>query len=154
MRRTGSSKGRRTALGGILACLLLSGCGEQLDTKFADYRHVRESGYLATGWIPDCLPEGTYNFLERHDLDTNEVWVFFRFREEADEELRNALSERRDSEWKFLLRRSKPPFWWAQFLPRRVKYYTYAPKPPCRKYYQAAFLAVDWEGRYAYFKSP
>lgn len=140
--------------GALLFALVLAGCDEHPDAKFVDYRHVRESGYLAKGWIPDCLPESTYHFLERHELDTNEVWVFFRFNEGAEEELKAVLSPRKDSEWKFLVRRSTPPFWWPNALPRRAMYYHYAPKAPCRKYYQSAYVAVDWEDRYVYFKSP
>ncbi len=134
--------------------LVLSGCEESYDSKFADYREARERGHVAKGWIPDCLPDKAHSFLERHDLDTNEVWLFFRFTPWEHDALRAVLKERRGDEWRFFVRRSPPPFWWPKSLPRRVKFYTFATQPPCRPYYQAAYVAVDWEAGYAYFKSP
>jgi len=137
-----------------LLSLLSSGCEDSYDVKFATYQDVKGKGYLAKGWIPECLPNHAYHFLERHDLDTNEVWLFFRFKPEDDVAMKNALSERSNSEWKFYAKRSPAPFWWPKAMPRRVRFYTYVSPSPCRRYFQVAFVAVDWADRYVYFKSP
>jgi hypothetical protein len=134
--------------------LLLTGCDESPDKKFASYADVRDSGYLKRGWIPDCLPENSYHFLERHNVDTNETWVFCRFRAGAEDALLGVLSEDKQSEWRFAVRGTTPPSWWPASLPRRVKYYVFAPPSSCKPYSQPAVVAVDWESRYLYFKSP
>lgn len=34
---------------------------------------------IATGWVPDWIPSSAFDIEESHDIDTNEVWMRFRF---------------------------------------------------------------------------
>jgi hypothetical protein len=40
---------------------------------------ARRDGAIERGWIPDIIPESSSEIYERHNLDTNRVWIRFRF---------------------------------------------------------------------------
>jgi hypothetical protein len=54
------------------------GCGDRLESVFANVKEARSSGAVARGWVPNDLPESATDLRERHDLDTNEVWGILR----------------------------------------------------------------------------
>lgn len=53
-----------------------------LDVVTASYRTLAEArgaGAIDRGWVPEGLPEGTYELREAHDLDSNRRWGLFNF---------------------------------------------------------------------------
>lgn len=57
----------------------VSAC-DYFDTEervYADANEAITSGALDRGWIPPFLPASAKEITEKHNLDTNEVWVAF-----------------------------------------------------------------------------
>ncbi len=49
--------------------------------KYEDMAAVREQKALDNGWLPSLLPPSAYAIAETHDLDTNNVYGKFRYKE-------------------------------------------------------------------------
>lgn len=72
-----------------------SACGD-LDVVTASYRtlsEARAAGAIERGWVPQGLPEGTYELREAHDLDSNRRWGLFNFPHGQGDDLRTLLQE-------------------------------------------------------------
>src|SRR5688572_14263090 len=65
----------------LYAAIVLSvaGCSDKLESHYASLTEARRSAAVEHGWIPDTLAEGSFNIIEIHDVDTNEVWGSFQF---------------------------------------------------------------------------
>lgn len=61
----------------VLYFLIIS--GEVKETYYADINAAKQNGLLGGGWIPDIIPKSSFEIYERHDLDTNAVWLRFKF---------------------------------------------------------------------------
>ena len=59
----------------VLATPLL-GCDEY-ETAYQDVPTAEADGAFSRGWLPPLLPADADTIVERHDLDTNEVWGCF-----------------------------------------------------------------------------
>lgn len=57
--------------------LLLPSCFEEFETRYASLADAREA--IDAGWIPRYLPASARDIRERHDIDTNEIWISFRY---------------------------------------------------------------------------
>jgi hypothetical protein len=55
------------------------GCGETKDSFYPNLDAAKKAGAIERGWIPDIIPESSKEIYERHNLDTNRVWVRFKF---------------------------------------------------------------------------
>jgi hypothetical protein len=62
----------------IFLFLLLFSCGEVKDSFYKTLDDAKRSGDIERGWLPVILPDSSYEIYERHDIDTNAVWVRFR----------------------------------------------------------------------------
>ena len=60
---------------GISACRNL----EVVTASYATLADARAAGAIERGWVPEGLPEGTYELREAHDLDSNRRWGLFSF---------------------------------------------------------------------------
>jgi hypothetical protein len=59
------------------ACLSIA-CGyDTVENRYATLSEAVEHGAITHGWIPEFLPESSTSIIERHDLDTNEIWLSF-----------------------------------------------------------------------------
>lgn len=68
----------KNALG--LAVVLLSASCERMETTesmYPDARAAINAGAIQRGWIPAFLPSSAKEISEKHNLDTNEVWLRF-----------------------------------------------------------------------------
>jgi hypothetical protein len=59
----------------------IAGCGwfETRESFYANYSQAVSDGAIIKGWLPMFLPHSATNIAERHDIDTNEIWVQFYF---------------------------------------------------------------------------
>lgn len=61
--------------------LLAGGCNrlETAESSFPDLQAAVHAGAVERGWVPSFLAPSTKEIVERHDLDTNEVWLRYSF---------------------------------------------------------------------------
>jgi hypothetical protein len=71
--------------------------------KYSDRETVKENQAIEKGWVPAILPESAYDIAETHDLDTNELFGNFQYKEKDEEALlknMTASSDKNDTlEW-------------------------------------------------------
>jgi hypothetical protein len=64
-----------------LLVILATGCSDRMEASFDTYAHAESSGALGPGnWLPEFLPASATNIRAEHDIDTNELWVTFSFK--------------------------------------------------------------------------
>ena len=63
----------------IILALLITACTDIIEEYYTNYADVVKSGDLEKGWIPSFLPESAYDIYDKHNLDTNEIWIRFHF---------------------------------------------------------------------------
>jgi len=81
------------ALAALAAGLGASAC-RNLDVVTASYAtlaQARAAGAIERGWVPEGLPEGSYELREAHDLDSNRRWGLFSFPQAQRDTLRALL---------------------------------------------------------------
>lgn len=52
---------------------------ENPKSKFSSITEMEASGIVDAGWLPGYLPQTANQIEERHNIDTNEVWISFRY---------------------------------------------------------------------------
>jgi len=52
--------------------------------RYDTYAQAKQEGALERGWLPKLLPTSAYDIFEKHNIDTNEIEGYFRYKE-ADE---------------------------------------------------------------------
>lgn len=53
---------------------------DTMKASYPDYQSAINAGAVGEGrWVPAFLPQSARDIQEQHDIDTNEVWLFFRF---------------------------------------------------------------------------
>ena len=77
----------------ILLLSVIVACGETRDAFYKNIYEAIEHGAVERGWIPDILPKSSYEIYERHDLDTNTVWLRFKFNKQDINELIAQIEE-------------------------------------------------------------
>lgn len=87
-----------TLLFSSLLMLVLTGCAElsgEGDIQFNEYISFQDAsrrGAFKSGWLPRALPESTTSIVESHNVDSNEVWITFRYsKDEIDELLKGCV---------------------------------------------------------------
>ncbi len=63
----------------LVIVLTTSGCSERKEVFYKTYAEAVSGGAMEGGWLPTFFPKSAREIYERHDLDTNEVWVHFVF---------------------------------------------------------------------------
>lgn len=65
----------------VLIASALAACSdfENRETTYATLEEAAADGAIDRGWIPEYFPGSAVQLRERHDLDTNEVWIRFTF---------------------------------------------------------------------------
>lgn len=106
---------------GLLVLLVLSTCEkmETKETKYANYEAVRKAGEIDRGWIPEFLPLSAKNIHERHNIDTNEVWLFFNFNYSTD--IENLGKSCKQVTSHNIVFPRYPGGWWPKELTRRTE---------------------------------
>lgn len=64
---------------GLAVVLLTAACEriEMAESVYPDARAAISAGAIQRGWIPAFLPSSAKEINEKHNLDTNEVWLRF-----------------------------------------------------------------------------
>lgn len=55
----------------------IAGCSERSTSRFSDYAELQKSDISDRGWVPEWLHNDAANITETHDLDTNQVLIFY-----------------------------------------------------------------------------
>lgn len=73
--------------------IFIFGCSETQDTFYRDIDAARKDSAIKKGWIPNILPESSTEIYERHNIDTNRVWIRFKFDKKDINELITRIEE-------------------------------------------------------------
>jgi hypothetical protein len=60
--------------------------------KYKDIQVVKENQVIQKGWIPAILPDSAYEIVETHDIDTNELFGSFKYKQNDEEKLMEDLT--------------------------------------------------------------
>ena len=63
----------------IVLSVFIVSCSENIDTFYADIHDSRLVEAIGKGWVPGILPGSAREIYETHNLDTNRVWMKFKF---------------------------------------------------------------------------
>ena len=55
----------------ILSLLTLTGCSDEITTRFATMADAKAKEAFARGWLPPILPDSATSIVERNNLDLN-----------------------------------------------------------------------------------
>ena len=58
--------------------------GERPESHYNTYQDAVNDGAVRRGWIPAGFPKSAFDIYEKHDLDTNVVWIRCSFRDMED----------------------------------------------------------------------
>lgn len=64
--------------------------------KYPDYASVVENNATEYGWVPSILPKSAYDIAETHDLDKNELYGSFYYKEPDETGFMNNLTSMPD----------------------------------------------------------
>jgi len=146
----------------ILSLFTYFACSETQDAYYNNIDDAIKQSAVEKGWIPDILPKSSYEIYERHDLDTNTVWLRFKFDKRDISKLISQITEVKPYEIKTIAFSSPNTIWWPKelnndFLTKRqpgLKLYKYnrvLDYADNRKKTVPAFFAIDWNSNTAYY---
>jgi len=93
----------------FIAALLIirSNFSDVTINKYDDYQTVMEDNATERGWIPGILPKSAFDIAETHDIDKNELYGSFRYKQKDEEAFTSHLKALPDSndtyEWEHFL---------------------------------------------------
>ena len=91
--------GRPFGLSLALCCFFYSvGCEwlETYESRYASLEEAIADGAVTRGWIPPFVPRSARDLRERHNIDTNEIWLAFAY-QEGDLSVKGLCSDVADS---------------------------------------------------------
>jgi len=91
----------------VVFFLIRSTFSDVIINKYDSYQTVMEDNATEHGWVPSLLPKSAYNITETHDLDKNQLFGSFYYKEPDEVKLMNELT---------LLPDSNQTFEWGNFL--------------------------------------
>lgn len=96
----------------ILTAIAIAACDSRYqDSTYNNFEEAKKSGVTEKGWIPDFLPKSAHGIREQHCIDTNEVWVTFKFSEEDFHKITLNLIKQNYAE---VVMPYRHPFWWVK----------------------------------------
>lgn len=63
----------------LTGCSKMSGEGDIKSSKYSSFQEASQWGAFKSGWLPQALPRSATNIVEVHNVDSNELWVTFRY---------------------------------------------------------------------------
>ncbi len=82
---------------GILVFLMLSYYFTDIQiNKYENMQQVKEDNAMQKGWVPANLPESAYNISETHDIDNNQLFGSFYYKEDDEEQILKGLVLHKD----------------------------------------------------------
>jgi hypothetical protein len=110
----------RSCIALLILCisgLLFQSCGERPESSYPHLADAIDSGALTRGWIPNFLPESSYDIHEMHDISSSRTWCMFNFTPDDLQGLRNAFAGSVDKLSPELKHIDSPKIsWWPDFL--------------------------------------
>ena len=104
----------------LIGTVITAGCSsdfvETTTNQYSNYKEAVEAGAIQRGWLPQALPESANDIVETHNIDTNELWVKFKF---AQADIKTFLSEcekANDLRLPSAGRTKKLATWWPETL--------------------------------------
>lgn len=95
---------------GLFACR--SG-PDELESRYADLVAADDDGARGRGWIPRFVPASAHDIIERHNIETNEIWLTFR----KDEKELGGIADRcEEIPAAEVLWPARVPVWWPETL--------------------------------------
>lgn len=76
----------------LWSLVVLVGCDETVQERYATVAEARAAGFFARGWAPDVLPDRAGPVTEAHDLDTNARCMRATFHPDSFAVVRSALA--------------------------------------------------------------
>ncbi len=145
--------------------VFILGCGETQDAFYKDMDAARKGNAVQRGWIPDIIPESSTEIHERHDLDTNRVWICFKFDIKGMQRLIEQVQELMPTEIKNVEFISPGRVnWWPKKLNKGsfdmkcpqsgltiYKYHRLLEYSDNRQKGILSFFAIDWDSNKAYY---
>ncbi len=64
--------------------------------KYEDIEVVKENKAIQQGWVPAILPKSAYEITETHNLDTNELFGNFKYKEQDEAALMENFTLKKD----------------------------------------------------------
>jgi hypothetical protein len=163
--QSGTAEGLLRSIGVIFVFIVVvGGCAwvETDETSYETYDDAVADGALEDGWwLPEFLPRSARSIIDRHNIDTNEIWVRFGFSKADIAHMAMFCEEIRRDEvvypWPRSTRRVR---WWPKDLRRESPapegHYTYYRCPRTSGYRKLhkphfAFLAVSKDSSVAWY---
>jgi hypothetical protein len=97
----------------VAVVVSLVGCTETHEAYYPTYEAAVAAGAISHGWIPHWLPKSAVEIREKHDLDTNQSMLTFRYGTEQ-------LAFEKDCTQVDPFNPKEPPFkvsWWPTDVP-------------------------------------
>jgi hypothetical protein len=66
-------------VGGVLGLFSYCNYVENPTSEFNSYEEMAASGIIARGWVSEFIPKSAYEIRERHNIDTNTVYMSFKY---------------------------------------------------------------------------
>ena len=91
--------------------------------KYEDIEVVKENQAIQKGWVPSIIPDSAYEITETHNLDTNELFGNFKYKEQDEAALMEHLTVKQNMD---------KTLEWGDFLFRvdkELNYVQYRNKP-------------------------
>jgi len=79
------------AFGALVFFILYSTFEDVQINKYPTMEEVKEDNALDRGWIPAVLPDSAYEISETHDIDTNQLFGSFNYKEPDEKKLLEQL---------------------------------------------------------------
>ena len=105
----------------ILVCLMIVSCHEIKESFYLNFEEIQKDRIIERGWVPDIIPKSAKSIYERHNIDTNEIWLRFN----ADREDLKLLEKQimilnsKEEGTVGIFPQKDPPKWWKPKLENR-----------------------------------
>ncbi len=145
--------------GFIFLLFFIIGCSETQERFYPNMAAAKKDG-VGGGWIPDIIPESSTDIYERHDLDTNKVWLKFKIDKKDINELISQIEEVKPAEIEGVEFPRIGVKWWPKslnkdsFTQHSLKIYKYDRKieySDKRVKTVPSFFVIDWNSNIAYY---
>ncbi len=144
----------------VFFILILFGCSETQDTFYKNINEAKKDNAIERGWIPNIIPVSASEIYERHNLDTNRVWLRFKFDKKDINELITQIKEMKPVEIENIEFPMIGVKWWPKSLNKNsftqpgLKIYKFDRKieySDKRVKTVPSFFVIDWNSNIAYY---
>jgi hypothetical protein len=66
--------------------------GDVQINKYDSKSVAKQEQAIEHGWVPDIIPDSAFEITETHDIDTNEIFGNFKYKQEDEEKFMKAIT--------------------------------------------------------------